>query len=143
MVIFSGFSSNGISYAKLSDNGLALVVFTGPELEHKPPSRLAEQGFYLSLKRLTPSYSTYLLSRRPDMSKGYSARDKSEGFAGLVESEIEHPVHIMGMSSGGSSAMYFAVDHADLMDRLVLAIGDCSVEEWAGKIMLPKCIGNI
>lgn len=122
MAIFSGFSSNGIPYARLSDKGPALVVFTGSELEHKPPSRMAEQGFYMGLKRLTRSYSIYLLSRRPDMPRGYSARDMSDDFAGLVGSEIGHPVHIMGMSSGGSSAMHFAVDHADLVDRLVLAM---------------------
>ena len=122
MAIFSGFSSNGIPYARLSDKGPALVVFTGSELEHKPPSRMAEQGFYMGLKRLTRSYSIYLLSRRPDMPRGYSARDMSDDFAGLVGSEVGHPVHIMGMSSGGSSAMHFAVDHADLVDRLVLAM---------------------
>jgi pimeloyl-ACP methyl ester carboxylesterase len=83
---------------------------------------MAEQGFYMGLKRLTRSYSIYLLSRRPDMPRGYSARDMSDDFAGLVGSEIGHPVHIMGMSSGGSSAMHFAVDHADLVDRLVLAM---------------------
>jgi pimeloyl-ACP methyl ester carboxylesterase len=122
MAIFSGFSPNGIPYAKLSDKGPALVVLTGSELEHKPPSHMAEQGFYVGLKRLTRSYSIYLLSRRPDMPKGYSARDMSEDFAGLVESEIGHPVHIMGMSSGGSSAMHFAADHADLVDKFVLAM---------------------
>jgi pimeloyl-ACP methyl ester carboxylesterase len=56
------------------------------------------------------------------MTKGYGDREMSNDFAGLVESEIGHPVHIMGMSSGGSSAMHFAVDHADLVDQLVLAM---------------------
>jgi pimeloyl-ACP methyl ester carboxylesterase len=122
MAIFSGFSSTGIPYAKLSDKGPALVVFTGSELEHKPPSRMAQQGFTVGLKRLTRAYSIYLLSRRPDMPKGCTARDMSDDFAELVRAEIGTPVHILGMSSGGSSAMHFAVDHADLVERLVLAM---------------------
>ena len=122
MANFTGFSSNGIPYARLSDSGPTLVIFTGSELEHKPPSRMAQQGFLVGLKRLTQNYTVYLMSRRPNMPKGYTAQDMSNDFAEMVRAEIGRPVHIMGMSSGGSSAMHFAVDHADLVDKLVLAM---------------------
>ena len=122
MATFTGFSSNGIPYARLSDSGPALVVFTGSELEHKPPSWTAQQGFLVGLKRLTQNFTIYLMSRRPNMPKGYTAQDISNDFAEMVRAEIGGPVHIMGMSSGGSSAMHFAVDHADLVDKLVLAM---------------------
>jgi pimeloyl-ACP methyl ester carboxylesterase len=122
MSTFTGFSSNGIPYARLSDSGPVLVVFTGSELEHKPPSWTAQQGFLVGLKRLTRTHTIYLMSRRPDMPKGYTAQDMSDDFAEMVRAEIGGPAHIMGMSSGGSSAMHFAVDHADLVDKLVLAM---------------------
>ena len=119
---FIGFSSNGVPYAKLSDQGPKLVVFTGSELEHQPPSTTAQQGFYLGLKRLTQQYSIYLTSRKPNLPKGYTAQDMSNDFAEMIRKDIGKPVHIMGMSSGGSSAMHLAVDHPDLVDKLVLAM---------------------
>ena len=129
MPIFTGFSSNGIPYARISDSGPALVVFTGSELEHKPPSWTAQQGFLVGLKRLTKNFTIYLMSRRPNMPKGYTAQDMSNDFAEMVRAEIGGPVHIMGMSSGGSSAMHFAVDHADLVDKLVLAMTGYQLNE--------------
>src|SRR5687767_7647224 len=114
MSAFSGFSSNGVPYARLSDKGPSLVIFTGSELEHKPPSKMSQQGFLVGLKRLTQHYTVYLTSRKPNLPRGYSAKDMSDDFAGMIRAEIGGPVHIMGMSSGGSSAMHIAVDHADL-----------------------------
>lgn len=134
MSTFTGFSSNGIPYARISDSGPALVVFTGSELEHKPPSWTAQQGFLVGLKRLTRNYTIYLMSRRPDMPKGYTARDMSDDFAEMVRADIGGPVHIMGMSSGGSSAMHFAVDHADLVNKLVLAMTGYRLNENGKKV---------
>lgn len=122
MALFTGYSTNGVPYAKLSDNGPVLVVFTGSELEHQPPTKTAQQGFYLGLKRLTQTYSIYLTSRKQNLPKGYTAQDMSNDFAEMISRDIGKPVHIMGMSSGGSSAMHLTVDHPDLVDKLVLAM---------------------
>lgn len=129
MATFAGFSSNGIPFARISEAGPTLVVFTGSELEHKPPSWTAQQGFLVGLKRLTQHYTIYLMSRRPNMPKGYTAQDMSNDFAEMIRRDIGTPVHIMGMSSGGSSAMHFAADHADLVDRLVLAMTGYQLNE--------------
>ena len=122
MAIFTGYSTNGVPFAQLSNKGPVLVVFTGSELEHQPPTRTAQQGFYIGLKRLTQQYSVYLTSRKQNLPKGYTAQDMSDDFAEMICKEIGRPVHMMGMSSGGSSAMHLAVDHADLVDKLVLAM---------------------
>lgn len=119
---FVGFSSNGVPYAKISDNGPELVVFTGSELEHQPPTSTARQGFSIGLKRLTRQYSVYLTSRKQNLPKGCTARDMSNDFAEMIRTDIGKPVHIMGMSSGGSSAMHLAADHPDLVNKLVLAM---------------------
>ncbi len=122
MTLFSGFSSNGVPYAKLSDKGPILVVFTGSELEHQPPTKTAQQGFYIGLKRLTRQYSIYLTSRKQNLPKGYTAQDVSNDYAEMIRKDIGQPVHIMGMSSGGSNAMHLAADHPDLVNKLVLAM---------------------
>jgi pimeloyl-ACP methyl ester carboxylesterase len=122
MPVFAGFSSNGVPYAKLSDKGPNLVVFTGSELEHQPPTRTAQQGFYIGLKRLTQQYSIYLTSRKQNLPQGYTAQDMSNDYAEMIRKDIGTSVHIMGMSSGGSSAMHLAADHPDLVNKLVLAM---------------------
>jgi len=122
MPTFTGFSSNGVPYARLSDKGPALVIFTGSELEHVPPTKMTQQGFLIGLKRLTQQFSVYLMSRKQNLPRGYSAKDMSDDFAAMIRADIGTPVHIMGMSSGGSSAMHLAVDHADLVNKLVLAM---------------------
>lgn len=122
MSLFTGYAANGLPYARLSDSGPALVVFTGSELEHQPPTRVAQQGFRVGLKRLVQNYTVYLMSRKPNLPRGYTAQAMSDDFAEVVRAEIGGPVHVMGMSSGGSSAMHFAADHAALVNRLVLAM---------------------
>ena len=135
MPIFSGFSATGLPYARLSESGPVLVVFTGSELEHRPPTQTAQQGFLIGLKRLVRNYSIYLTSRKPNLPRGYSAKDMSDDFAAMIRAEIgSRPVHILGMSSGGSSAMHFAVDHPDLVDKLVLSMTAHRLNENGKKV---------
>jgi pimeloyl-ACP methyl ester carboxylesterase len=129
MPTFSGYSTTGLPYARLSDQGPTVVFLTGSELEHKPPSRLTVQGFLAGLKRLTRQYTVYLLSRKPGLPRGYTAQQMSDDFAEMIRAEIGTPVHLIGMSSGGSSAMHLAVDHAGLVDRLVLAMAAYRLNE--------------
>jgi pimeloyl-ACP methyl ester carboxylesterase len=93
-------------------------------LEHKPPSKVAVKGLEVGFRRLAQHYTVYVLGRKPNLPKGYTAQDMSDDCAAMIRTEIGKPVHIMGMSSGGSSAMHFAVDHAELLrgHKLVLAM---------------------
>jgi pimeloyl-ACP methyl ester carboxylesterase len=122
MAVFSGFSSTGLPYARLSNSGPVLVILTGSELEHKPPTKTTQQSYLLGLRQLTRNFTIYLFSRKPNLPRGYTAQDMSNDFAETIRTEIGGPVHIMSMSSGGSSAMHFAVDHAPLVKKLVLAM---------------------
>lgn len=81
MATFTGFSSNGVPYARLSDKGPTLVVLTGSELEHQPPTFTAKQGFLAGSKRLTQQYSIYLISCKANLPRGYTAKDMSDDFA--------------------------------------------------------------
>ncbi|PYE53155.1 alpha/beta fold hydrolase [Deinococcus yavapaiensis] len=122
MSLFTGFAKNGLPYAKLSESGPPLVFLTGSELQHRPPTRAVQQGYRFMLRRTLMAYSVYLCSRKPGLPLGTTARDMSDDFAFMIESEIGQPAHIVGMSSGGSSAMHLAADHPHLVDKLVLAM---------------------
>jgi pimeloyl-ACP methyl ester carboxylesterase len=47
-------------------------------------------------------------------------RDMSEDYAEMIKNELGGPVSVMGLSTGGPIAQHFAVDHPELVDRLVL-----------------------
>ncbi|MGQ0603096.1 MAG: alpha/beta fold hydrolase [Anaerolineales bacterium] len=95
---------------------------------------MTQQGFRAGLKRLTRQYTTYLLSRKPNLPRGYTAKDMSDDFADMIRAEIGGPVHIMGMSSGGSSAMHFAVDYSELVNKLVLAMTAYRLDEHGREV---------
>jgi pimeloyl-ACP methyl ester carboxylesterase len=136
MALFNGYSSNGVPYAKLSESGSPLVVFTGSELQHQPPNFTARMGFQVGLKRLTQQYTIYLCSRKENLPRGYSAKAMSDDFATMIRDDIGGKVHIMGMSSGGSSAMHFAADYPELVDKLVLAMTAYRLNEHGKKIAI-------
>lgn len=119
---FTGYAPNGLPYARLDGSGPPLVILTGSELQHRPPTRSVVLGYRLMLRRLCRQYTVYLCSRRSGLAHGTTARDLSEDFAAMIRSEISGPVHLVGLSSGGSSAMHLAADHPELVQRLVLAM---------------------
>jgi pimeloyl-ACP methyl ester carboxylesterase len=117
----SGYSSNGLPYAKLGQGEKTLVMFSGSELENKPMKGMALETLQMGFGGLAKEFTLYFVSRRPGLPQGYTAQDMSNDFADMIRADIGKPVHVMGISSGGSSALHFAADHPDLLDRFVLA----------------------
>jgi pimeloyl-ACP methyl ester carboxylesterase len=72
-------------------------------------------------KRFAEDSTVYYVGRKPDLPEGYSIRDMSEDYATMIRNEMETPVDLMGMSTGGAIAQQFVVDHPELARRLVLA----------------------
>lgn len=121
-MIFTGYAPGGVPYARLGQHGPPLVILTGSELQHRPPTRAVILGYQLMLRHLCRRHTVYLCSRRAGLSLDVTARDLSEDLAGLIRTEIGQPVHLIGLSSGGSSVMHLAADHPHLVRRLVLAM---------------------
>src|SRR5688572_5045749 len=121
MAVQSGYSSNGLPYARLGSGKETLVIFSGSELENKPLSGLALRSLQFGLGQLARQFTVYMVSRKPGLPPGYTAQDMSHDFAGMIRADIGSRVHVMGISSGGSSALHFAADHPELLNRLVLA----------------------
>jgi len=74
------------------------------------------------LKGLADSYKIYLVSRRPGLPMGYSLSDMSDDYAVMIKNELGGMTDIIGVSTGGAIAQHFAIDHPDLVRRLVLAM---------------------
>ena len=118
----TGYSSNGLPYACIGNGARNLVVFGGLEFRHKPPSGIMLRMSTGYLRGLADSYKIYIVNRRPGLPPGYSLRDMSDDYAVMIKNELGGLADIIGVSTGGSIAQHFAIDHPDLVRRLVLVM---------------------
>lgn len=79
----------------------------------------------LLAKPYTPffeQYTVYLFSRKDDMPQGYSIRDMARDQARAMDALGCQRACVMGVSQGGMIAQYLAIDHPELVEKLVLAV---------------------
>ncbi|MCJ7575872.1 MAG: alpha/beta hydrolase [Dehalococcoidia bacterium] len=132
----TGYSTNGLPYACFGNGTRNLVVFDGLDFRHKPPSGIMLRMSTGYLSGLTIDYRIYFVSRRPGLPLGYSLKDMSDDYAVMIKNELGG-ADIIGVSTGGAIAQYFAIDHPDLVRRLVLVMTGCRQTEQ-GKELLRK-----
>src|SRR4030043_2063431 len=118
----TGYSGNGLPYACIGNGSRNLVVFDGLDFRHKPQSGIMLRMSTGYLKGLTNDYRIYFVSRRPGLPPGYSLRDMSDDYAVMIKDELGGAGDIIGVSTGGAIAQYFAIDHPSLVRRLILAM---------------------
>jgi pimeloyl-ACP methyl ester carboxylesterase len=133
----TGYSANGIPYSCFGNGTRNLVVFDGLDFRHKRPSGIIQRMSYGYLKGLANDYTIYIVSRKPVLPPGYSLKDMSDDYAIMIKNEFGAAADIIGVSTGGGIAQYFAIDHPDLVRRLVLAMTGCRQTEQ-GKELLRK-----
>lgn len=67
-------------------------------------------------------YTVYMFSRKNDMPKSYSMRDMANDQAKAIAFLGKEKICVMGVSQGGMIAQYLAIDHPELVEKLVLAV---------------------
>jgi len=133
----TGYSGNGLPYACMGNGARNLVVFDGLDFRHRPPSGITLRMSTGYLMGLANDYRIYIVSRRPGLPPGHSLKDMSDDYAVMIKNELGGAADIIGVSTGGGIAQYFAIDHPDLVRRLVLAMTGCRQTEQ-GKELLRK-----
>ena len=132
--VTSGYSKNGLPYARMGGGPRNLVIFEGLNFNHRPPSGLALRMMSRNFKRLAQEFTVYNVGRRPGLPAGYSMRDMSEDYATMIRDELGGPVNVMGISTGGPIAQHFAADHPELVQRLVLAMTGYRLTEQGAEL---------
>ncbi len=82
------------------------------------------KGFLLMnpYKKFLKDYTIYMFSRKNKMPKGYSIRDMASDQAyAMKELGIERAM-VMGVSQGGMVSQYLAIDHPEMVEKLILAV---------------------
>jgi pimeloyl-ACP methyl ester carboxylesterase len=118
--ITTGYSSNNLPYMKMGDSPRTLVVFEGLNFNHKPPAGMTLRMNSMMFKVIARDYTLYMVGRKPGLPEGYTMRDMSNDYAEMIRHDIGSIVDISGVSTGGPIAQWFAVDHPELVRKLVL-----------------------
>jgi pimeloyl-ACP methyl ester carboxylesterase len=88
------------------------------------------------LRGLEDRYKIYIVNRRPGLAGGYSLSDMADDYAVMIKNELGGVADIIGVSTGGSIAQHFAIDHPDLVRRLVLAMAGFRLTEEAKELQM-------
>lgn len=82
-------------------------------------------------------FTVYMFSRRDEMPSGYSIRDMAADHAEVLYQLGIRKTSVLGVSQGGMIAQYLAIDHPELVERLVLAVTSPRVNE-----LIEECVND-
>jgi pimeloyl-ACP methyl ester carboxylesterase len=127
----SGYFRGGLPYVRAGKGPKPLVIFQGLMFENKPQS-----GMTFGYGFLEKDYTLYAVLRKPGLPQGCTLKDMADDYAGMIRQEFGGPVDLIGVSTGGSLAQYFAADHPDLLRRLVIHSSAHTLSEAGKQIQL-------
>ena len=76
----------------------------------------------MTYKVYARDYSVFVFSRKNDIPENYSTRDMAEDQAKAMKALGIASANVMGVSQGGMIAQYLAIDHPELVRKLILAV---------------------
>ncbi len=76
----------------------------------------------LPYRRFFQDYTVYMFSRKNDMPEGYSIRDMANDQAQAMRRLGIERAYVLGVSQGGMIAQYLAIDHPEMVGKLILAV---------------------
>ena len=75
-----------------------------------------------SYRRFLKNYTVYMFSRKNSMPEGYTIRQMADDQAEVMRTLGICKASVLGVSQGGMIAQYLAVDHPELVEKLILAV---------------------
>jgi pimeloyl-ACP methyl ester carboxylesterase len=127
--VTEGLLGPGLPYLRLGE-GPPLVMASALTSEHANPTGLMRRRELAAAAPFTQHFTVYLVNRRPGLPSGATMSDIAGDYAAMIEQDIGGPVLLHGTSTGGSVALQLAVDHPDLVRRLVIAAAACRLSPY-------------
>ena len=75
-----------------------------------------------SYKAFLKKYTVYMFSRKNKMPEGYSIREMAEDQVRMMKQLGIGRACVLGVSQGGMIAQYMAIDHPEVVEKLILAV---------------------
>jgi pimeloyl-ACP methyl ester carboxylesterase len=100
--------------------GAPLVVIPGLAGRHGVPVRVGRWMQHQEIVELSGTRSVWSIDRRAGLEHGITMADIAAEYAHTIQSLVQEPVDIVGVSTGGGIALQLALDFPHLVHRLVL-----------------------
>ena len=132
--IETGFSEDGLPYARIGNKSNILINIEALSFKHEPPSGFMVKRFVKSAEPFLEEYTVYLIGRKPNVPENYTFTDMSNDYAKMIRREFQGSVNVMGASTGGQIAHYLAADHPDVVRKLIIVSAAYRVSEKGAEI---------
>jgi pimeloyl-ACP methyl ester carboxylesterase len=109
--------------------GRPLVVLAGLSMTHENPTGVGRTLELMSLKPFATTHEVFVVNRRPGLARGTTMAGIASHYATALADRFDEPVDVIGISTGGSVALQLAIDHPQLVRRLVVASSACRLGE--------------
>ncbi|EID56069.1 alpha/beta fold hydrolase [Saccharomonospora xinjiangensis] len=104
----------------VSGSGEPLLYLPGLTTTHRLPTG-TDRVFQLSqIAPYTREREVWWVNRRTGIGDGVTLSGLARDYAAFVADRLDPPVDVLGLSTGGSVALWLAAEHPDLVRRLVI-----------------------
>jgi pimeloyl-ACP methyl ester carboxylesterase len=100
--------------------GHPVVYLPGLSLSHDPGVGLARLPELALVAPLARRHRLHWLGRRAGVPAGFTIGDFAQDTAAFLRRHVDHPVDVIGLSTGGFVGLQLAVDHPEVVRRLVV-----------------------
>lgn len=112
-----------INYLAFGKGQKPLVILPGLGDGLSPVhGKLQAMAFALSYRKFARKCKVYVFSRKNELTKGCSTRDMAWDQAEVMKALGLTKAFVLGVSQGGMIAQHLAIDHPELVEKLVLAV---------------------
>ena len=122
MAIETGVLATGHPFARIGSGPHEVVYLPGLSFTHEPKTPKAVARAWKAWREPIERHGLTMveIGRRPDLPSGSTTADIADDYAAVVRTAFDGPVGVMGISTGGGYAMWLAIRHPELVERLVL-----------------------
>jgi pimeloyl-ACP methyl ester carboxylesterase len=129
-----GVFGDGIPFVRFGSGKKDMIVFPGGP-GNTLPTGMGLRMFSKGFQPFFESYTVHFASRKSGLPEGYTTRDFSNDYAEMIRTEFGgHVDLVVGMSFGGMIAQYFAADHSELSDCMVIAMAAHRMSEEGKRV---------
>jgi pimeloyl-ACP methyl ester carboxylesterase len=121
MKVETGVLHDQFPYVRVGSGRQPLVVLPGLNLDNRTANGLVARSYGQGFRRLTAEHTLYIVQRPRGVSALADMRQIAAEYAELLSQELGQ-VRLMGLSTGRVIAQHIALDHPELVQRLVLVV---------------------
>lgn len=131
--IRTGTFSNGIEYAAIGDGPKTMIFLPGGPGTVPFTGIWAHLGSGILRPLAAAGFTVWRLSRRRNMPPGHTIADMADDVADVIDETLGgHVDVVVGLSYGGTIALFVAARHPDAVGRVALVASSAAITE-AGK----------